>query len=91
MKDFPGAFEKAVVTPFIKKDLLHGIELKNYRPVSDLCFVSSLVEQVIAKQLKSHINSNNLESPYQSAYKLGHSSETDLLSIKYEVHLFGMK
>ena len=48
-------------------------DLKNYRPVSGLCFLSKLVERV--------------DNPHQSAYKPGHSTETALLSIKNEVHL----
>ena len=52
-----------------------------------LCFMSKLVERVVAKQLTSHINKNKLDNPHQSAYKPGHSTETTLLSIKNEVHL----
>ena len=79
---FPSTFKKAVVTPLIKKVSLPRNDLKNYRPVSDLCFLSKLVERVVAKQLMSHINNNKLNNPYQSAYKPGHSTETALLSIK---------
>ena len=61
--------------------------LKNYCPVSGLCFLSKLVERVVTKQLTSHINNNKLDNPHQSAYKPGHSTETALLSIKNEVHL----
>ena len=42
---------------------------------------------MVAKQLLEHINVHNLDNPYQSAYKAGHSTETALLSIKNEVHL----
>ena len=84
---FPNAFKKAVVTPLIKKASLPRNDLKNYRPVSGLCFLSKLVERVVAKQLTSHINNNKLDNPHQSAYKPGHSTETVLLSIKNEVHL----
>ena len=73
--------------PLIKKASLPRDDLKNYRPVSGLCFVSKLVERVVARQLTSHINNNKLDNPHQSAYKPGHSTETALLSIKNEVHL----
>ena len=73
-----------VVTPLIKKASLPGNDLKNYRPVSGLCFLS---KRVVAKQLTSHINNNKLDNRHQSAYKPGHSTETALLSIKNEVHL----
>ena len=55
--------------------------------MSGLCFLSKLVERVVARQLTSHINNNKLDNPHQSAYKPGHSTETALLSIKIEVHL----
>ena len=84
---FPNSFKKAVVTPLIKKASLPRDVLKNYRPVSGLCFLSKLVEQVVARQLTSHINNDKLDNPHQSAYKPGHSTETALLLIKNEVHL----
>ena len=84
---FPSAFKRAVVTPLIKKASLPRNDLKNYRPVSGLCFLSKLVERVVAKQLASHINNNKLDNPHQSAYKPGHSTETALLSIKNKAHL----
>ena len=42
---------------------------------------------MVVKQLLEHIHVHNLDNPYQSAYKSGHSTETALLSIKNEVHL----
>ena len=84
---FPNSFKKAVVTPLIKKASLPRNDLKNYRPVSGLCFLPKLVQRVVAKQLMSQINNNKLDNPHQSAYKPGHSTETTLLSIKNEVHL----
>ena len=79
---FPSAFKRAVFTPLIKKASLPRNNLKNYRPVSGLCFLSKLVERVVAKQLTSHINNNKLDNQHRSAYKPGHSTETALLSIK---------
>ena len=70
---FPQQFKKALVTPLIKKASLPNEDLKNYRPVSGLYFMSILLEWVVVKQLMQHINSNNLDNPHQSAYKTGHS------------------
>ena len=52
-------------------------------------FHVKLVEQVVVKQLMlmQHINNNNLDKSQQSAYKTGHSRETALFPIKYEIHL----
>ena len=78
---FSSAFKRAVITPLIKKASLPKNDLKNYRPVSGLCFMSKFVERVVDKQLTSLINNNKLDNPHQSAYKPGHSTETALLSI----------
>ena len=83
----PAGFKKAIVSPLIKKSSLPPDELKNYRPVSGLNFISKLVERVVVSQLNDHVTSNGLENVSQSAYKQGHSTETALLSIKNEVHL----
>ena len=76
-----------MVTPLIKKANFPSDNLKNYRPLFGLNFISKLVEHVVAKQLLEHIQVHNLYNPYQSAYKAGHSTETAPLSIKNEVHL----
>ena len=55
----PDAFKSAVVTPLITKPNLPSNDLKNYRPVSGLSFISKLVECVVAKQLLEHIIVNN--------------------------------
>ena len=78
----PDACKSAAVTPLIKNPNLSSNDLKNYCPVSGLSFLSKLVEHVVAKQLLEHIHVHNLDSPYQSAYKAGHSTETALLYIK---------
>ena len=83
----PDGLKTAVVSPIIKKATLSADDFKNYHPVSGLSFISKLVERLVAKQLLEHIHIHNLDNPYQSAYKTGHSNETALLSIKNEVHL----
>ena len=72
----PDGFKTAVVSPLIKKATLPADDFKNYRPVTGLSFISKLVERVVAKQLLEHIHVHNLDNPYQSAYKTGHSAET---------------
>ena len=42
---FPEVFETALVTPLLKKKSLDQTELKNYRPVSNLSFVSTIIEK----------------------------------------------
>ena len=68
--------------PLIKKSSLSKDDLKNYRPVSGLSFISKVVQWVVVNQLKSHLAANNLDNMNQSAYKAGHSTETALLKNK---------
>ena len=83
----PAAFKKAVFTPLIEKASLPPDDFKNYQPGLGLCFLSKLVKQVIASQLNIYVSSNGLENVKHLAYKLGHLTETVLLSIKNSGHL----
>ena len=52
---FPIRFKSAVVKPLIKKLTLDCKVLKNFRPISNLPFLSKLIEKVIAERLVSHM------------------------------------
>ena len=77
----PDSFKSAIVRPLLKKHNLDPNELKNYRPISNLCFLSKLLEKVVLNQLNLHLSTNNLLNPFQSAYRQSHSTETALLHI----------
>ena len=55
--------------------------------MSGLNFLSKLVECIVAAQIRSHMDSHDLGNTFQSAYKLGHSTETALFCTKNEIHL----
>ena len=59
--------------------------LKNYRPVSNLSFISKLIENVMAKQLNNYIDSEGLSNVNQSAYRRLHSTESALLKIQNDI------
>ena len=65
----------------LKKASLNKEIRKNYRPVSNLSFLSKLTERAVAAQLAEHMDSNNLHTPVQSAYRPLHSTETALLKV----------
>ncbi len=53
---------------------------KNYRPVSNLAFLSKLIERVVALQLVDHLLNNGLMDKFQSAYREGHCTHKQLFS-----------
>ena len=83
---FPSVWKNALVFPVLKKDGLKPI-FKNYRPVSNLQFISKLTESAVAKQLQHHINMNNLFPSLQSSYRKFHSTESALLKVKNDILL----
>ena len=59
--------------------------MKNYRPVSNLSFLSKILKKVVASRLNSHINSSHTSNDYQSVYRKFHSTETALLKIHNDI------
>ena len=56
----PHEFTKAIVRPLIKKPNLDKESLSNYRPVSNLNFLSKVLERVVSERLEEHLSSNHL-------------------------------
>ena len=81
----PDEMKIARVKPLLKSPKLDPNELKNYRPVSNLSYISKLLERVVARRLNNHMITNGLHEPLQSAYKAGHSTETALLRVHNDV------
>ena len=77
---FPLKWKQAIVRPLIKKIGLE-LELSNYRPVSNLSFLSKLIEKAALFRLNIHTDSNNLLPKNQSAYRRHHSCESALLRL----------
>ena len=77
----PKPFKTAVIKPLLKKQNLDPGVCNNYRPVSNLPYVSKLLERSVAEQLSSHLNMNKLLDKFQSAYRAHHSCETALLRL----------
>ena len=45
-------FKQAIVTPLLKKPGLDTNDMKNFRPVSDLSFISKILENVVLIQVR---------------------------------------
>ena len=55
--------------------------LDSYRPISNLSFLSKIIELVVQRQLIVHLEKVNILPENQSAYRKGHSTETALVSV----------
>ena len=75
------ALKVACVHPLLQKTSLDHDMLRNYRPVSTLSHLSKVIEKVVALRLSDHLDSQNLNEPFQSAYRRLHSTETALLRV----------
>ena len=81
----PQSLKAATVKPLLKKSTLSKEDLKNYRPVSNLPYLSKLIEKIVVKRLNTHMSQHRLHEYFQSAYRLYHSTETALLRVHNDI------
>ena len=82
--EFSTDWKTAVVQPLLKKiglELIHA----NFRSVSNLSFLSKLVEKCMLLQLSDHCKMFNLQPDYHSAYREDYSCETAVLGISNDI------
>jgi len=53
--------------------------------VSNLPFLSKVIEKAVALRLNSYMHDNGLSEKYQSAYKQRHSTETALVCVANDI------
>ena len=83
--DFTPELKRDFVALLIKKLIIDCEIFKNYRPVSNLSFVSKLIERIVCVQLVDHLKENDLYEIFQSAYRQLHSTETALLRVQNDI------
>ena len=81
---FHDCWKTSVVRPLIKKPGA-GTALSNYRPVSNLPFISKIAEKSALHQFVPYIDSHKLIPDYQSAYRKHFSTETAVLKLVNDV------
>ena len=80
---------KLLSSLFPKKTSLSTDDLNNFRPISNLIFISKILEKIVASRIQSHLSSNSLSSSFPSAHRIFHSTETTLLKIHNDL-IFAM-
>ena len=81
----PISQKTAVVSPILKQVNLDPNECQNYRPISNLTFLSKLLERLVVQQLTGYLDRAGLMPVNQSAYRQYHSTETALLKVVSDV------
>ena len=82
---FPKVWKEALIDPRYKKVGIN--DFTNLRPVSNLQYVSKLVERAVFDQVHTHLSEHDLYPLLQSAYRRarGHNTETALLKIYNDI------
>ena len=77
----PSSLKLANIRPILKKPGLDKNAMQNYRPISNLPFLSKVMERAAFSRLTDHLLDNEILDSHQSAYRAHHSVETVLVSL----------
>jgi len=72
----PVTQKHAIVYPRLKKQTLDADDPCTFRPISNLSFISKLVERMVTSRFVLHSENNKTFPASQSAYRQFHSTET---------------
>jgi len=64
----PESQRHAVVVPRLKKANADHTDVKNYRPVSNLTFMSKVVERLVCRQLEAYLEEYDLHITLSSTF-----------------------
>ena len=81
----PTSMKKAVLSPLLKKRDLDFETFSNFRPITNLKFLSKVIDKVAAERLWEYVRVNGLDETLQSAYKKQHSCEAALLRVQNDI------
>lgn len=69
------------VKALLKKPSLDPTILSNYRPISNVSFISKILEKVVLEQLQSPLDLNSVFEEFKSGFRKHHIPESALLKV----------
>ena len=75
----PKELKIALLLPLLKKVNADFEQFSNFHPMSNLKFLSKLIEKAVFVQSNNYLGENDLHESLQSAYKIFQSTETAIL------------
>ena len=81
----PDSLKITSLSSKVKKPTADFKHFTNFRAISNLKFISKLVEKSVAVQLTKHVMTKQLDETFQSAYKEFHSTETALFRVQNDI------
>ena len=82
----PPSQKRSLVFPAVKRDGLDSSDPANYRPISNVSFISKIIEKIVANQLTNYLNANGLLPASQSGFRRDHSTETLLIRLLSDIY-----
>ena len=82
---FPTTQKTASIPPVLKKATLNPYDLGHYRPISNLTFLSKLLERAAYEQIVGYLDRFQILLELQSAYRKHRSTETSTIRVMSDV------
>ena len=82
---FPASEKRGIIYPLLKASDLDYELFSSYRPITNVSYLSKLIETALYEQLMEHVSTNKVLPIRQSAYRKHHSTETALTHLHSEL------
>ena len=82
---FPMSEKRGIIFPLLKSPELDYELFSSYRPITNVSYLSKLIETAIYQQLSDNVSQNGILPTRQSAYRKHHSTESALTHLHSEL------